>query len=242
MPRRTPLALTVAGVALAALALAGCATGVATDPGDAPSDAAPVTGAGELEVEAGWLAGGSLIALVTQGSSTCVPIASDVTVQADGSLAVTLEDPAATDGSELACTADLAPRATLVALPDGVTPGQELDIVVTYGDARGDTDLDAFDGKAVEDYSPSAAWIDDHLFTLVTWGSSSCAPVVESFEATGDAATLTFVTPPADQMCTMDMAPRVLALTTEYFADDIATVTLTGGSDFATPVTIPIEG
>ena len=43
----------------------------------------------------------------------------------------------------------------------------------------------------------------------MTWGSSTCPPMIESVEPTGPTeVTVTFATPPADQVCTMDMAPR----------------------------------
>lgn len=238
MSTRRTLAL-FALIGAGALALAGCASAGPAPASSGSGAGAPVAG-GELEVDAGWLDGGRMVALVTQGSSTCIPTASDVTLQADGSVAVTLEDLPA-DG---ACTRDYVPRASLVALPDGVDAGAELDLVVTYGDARGDTDLDAYDGAAVEEFSPSAGWIDDGQFAILTWGSSSCAPVVASVTAdSATAATVAFVEPAADQVCTMDMAPRVTLAQVDGVDDDNATVTLTGGGvEFATPVTIPIAG
>lgn len=223
-----------ASLALGALALAGCA-----GQGPAGSGGTDATSGAEIEVEAGWLDGGRAIALVTQGSSTCVPTASEVALQADGTVAVTLEDPA----GDAVCTRDLVPRATLVELPAGADPGAELAVVVTYGDARGETDLDAYTGDPVEEYAPSAGWVDDGQFAVLTWGSSSCAPVVESVEATSSSEVLvTFVTPPADQACTMDMAPRVVLATVEGVEDDAATLTLIGGGpEFADGVTIPIS-
>lgn len=228
----TMLALLSAG----ALAFAGCASS-STPPAASPTDDAPVTT--ELEVDAGWLDGGRTVALVTQGSSTCVPSASDVTLQADGSVAVTLTDP---EGQP--CTRDLVPRATLVQLPEGVDGAGAVDLVVTYGEARGETDLEGYAGPAVDEYSPSAGWIDDGLFAILTYGSSSCAPVIEDVTvADGNQVTVTFVTPAADQVCTMDMAPRVVLASVEGVDDDVATVTLTGGGvEFETPVTIEIVG
>jgi len=220
-------------LALGALTLAGCAgeqTGAGSDPGGS-----------EIEVDAGWVDGGRMIALVTQGSSTCVPTATDVTVAADGTLDVTLHDPE----GDVVCTRDYVPRATLVGLPEGVDAGAQLDIVVTYGDAgRGEADLDAYAGAPVAEYSPSAGWIDDDQFAIVTWGSSSCAPVIESVDATSAAeVAVTFVTPAEDQVCTADMAGRVVLATVQGVEDDEATVTLTGGGpEFAQPVTIPIYG
>lgn len=231
------VSLTVLAVA-GALAFAGCAastpTPAATGSAGGSASALPNPGT-DLEIDAAWL-GGTAIALVTTGSSTCVPTATDVAVQADGSLAVTLADPEAA-----ACTRDLVPRATYVALPEGVDPTRELDIVVTYNGAVDDTDLDGFTGAAAAEFTASAGWVDDDLFALVTYGSSSCAPVVEKVDVAGAAVTVTFATPAADQVCTMDMAPRMTLVTATGAEDDNATVTLTGGgAEFSTPVTIPI--
>lgn len=221
-----PLAL--AAAPLLALVLVGCAT---ASPSGEPD---PVI-AGEVEVEAAWLDGGRTIALVTQGSSTCVPMATDATVADDGALEVTLEDPEAD-----ACTADLAPRATLVGVPEGVDAARELDIRITYEvDGWGETDLDPYEGGPVEEYTPSAAGVDDDLIVLLTWGSSSCAPVVKTAEFDGETALVEFETPPADQVCTMDMAPRV-TLVSGFNVGEATTVTLSGGADFAEPLTIPL--
>ncbi|HYP73106.1 MAG TPA: hypothetical protein VEP72_03395 [Microbacterium sp.] len=235
--RKAPLVLLAAALfGIGSLALAGCASNAATPASTGGADDS--TGSAELEVEAGWLNGGAAVALVTYGSSGCVPSASEVTLQADGSVAVTLEDPT----GDVACTADYAPRGTLVELPDGVDAASDLELVVSYNGARDDIDLDAFTGTAVEEYAPSAGWIDDGTFAILTWGSSSCAPVVQDVIVAGAEVTVTFATPAADQVCTMDMAPRVTLATTPDASDDATSVTLTGGTDFQTPVTVPIYG
>lgn len=232
--RRTLALLAVLGAG--ALVFAGCASTPAS-PGASGSSGDSST---ELEVDAGWLDGGRIVALATQGSSTCVPTASEVTLQADGSVAVTLEDPA----GDTACTRDLVPRATAVQLPEGVDGDNELQLVVTYGDLRGDTDLDAYSGGPVEEYTPSAGWVDDGEFALLTWGSSTCVPVVQDATvADGNQITVTFVDPPADQVCTADMGPRVTLVTVAGVDDDVVDLTLTGGgSEFETPVKLQIVG
>lgn len=227
-------------LALGSLALSGCAG--SADPGDAPDPGRTGSVGSEIEVEAGWLDGGRAIALVTHGSSTCLPVVTDVQLQPDGAVAVSLSDP---DGATV-CTRDYVPRAVLVGLPGGVDTTAELDVVVTYGDTgRGETDLDPYTGGAVEEFSPSAGWIDDDQFAVLTWGSSTCAPVVESAAATSPTEiALTFAAFPETQPCTSDMAPRVaLATVTGVDDDQAVSVTLSGGgSEFATPVTIPISG
>ncbi len=229
--RRTLAMITL--LSAGAFALAGCAT---ASPTPASSGASAAPGATELEVDAGWLDGGRSVALVTRGSSSCVPLATSATLQADGSVAVTLEDPSA----DTACTRDLVPRASLVSLPEGIDTAKDLDLVVTYGDARGETDLDAYAGPVVAEYSPSAGWVDDGVLAILTWGSSSCPPAVQDAAVAGDEVMVTFVTPPADQVCTMDMAPRV-ALAQVEGADDATTAVLTGRADLE-GVRVPLVG
>ncbi len=240
MTSRTPRVLAlVALVGAGILALSGCATSAAAPASSGAGSPSSGAAATELDVDAGWLDGGRSVALVTYGSSGCVPTASDVTLQTDGSVAVTLADAA----EDTVCTADYAPRVSLVTLPEGVDASRGLDLVVTYKDARGDTDLDAYAGGPVEEYTPSAGWIDDGTFAILTWGSSTCAPRVQDVAVAGDTVTVAFVEPPADKACTMDMAPRAVLATTPDASDDATQVTLTGGGgEFATPVTVPIAG
>ncbi|MBD7958389.1 hypothetical protein H9651_12125 [Microbacterium sp. Sa4CUA7] len=238
----------LAGAGLAVL-LAGGLTACAT--ADPATPASPGTaasgGVADIDVDAAWLDGGRMIALVTQGSSSCVPTADAATLTSAGVLEVTLVDPA----GDTACTADMSPRVTPVGLPEGVDPSQDLEIEVIGDGYRADTDLDGIPGLAAPsgqtDYAPSAGWVDDDAFVVLTWGSSSCAPIVESVEATAaDAVTVTFAEPAADRMCTMDLAPRATLVYLDGGVDvDDAPVTLTltgGGSEFETPVTTTILG
>lgn len=238
------LALLGAGVLL----FAGCASGTAgAGAGSDASDGSASPTGSELEVEAGWLDGGRQIALVTWGSSGCVPTATDATVQPDGALAVTLDDGAG-DGAK-ACTADYAPRVTLVGVPEGVDPSKDLDLVVTdaHG-SRGDTDIDGVAGLAAggeTDYAPSAGWIDDDLIAVLTWGSSSCAPQVETVEASDAKHVAVTFADLGDRPCTMDMAPRATLVSVAGLGvdDDGTTLTLSGGdAQFATPVEVSVIG
>jgi len=215
-----------AAVGLSALALAGCAS---PTPG---SSAAPTSDVvTDTELDAAWLDDGRAVGIVTLGSSTCVPMAGEPTYDAATStLTVELTDP---EGA--ACTRDLVPRASVVSLPAGVDPTKDLEIVVT-GMYAGDTDLDgdpALTGVAGQptEYAPSAGWFDENGFVILTWGSSSCAPVVEDVQATGPAeVTVTFETPAADQVCTADMAPRVTVVEVADLEEDSdVQLILTGG-------------
>lgn len=206
MARRAMRMITTFGVvAMAAGILAGCATA------DEPAPDEPGSAAGEaIDVGAAWLDDGRLIAVTTWGSSTCVPTAEEASVDGDGVLQVTLVD----GPDDQVCTRDLAPRASLVGVPDGIDPADDLEIAVSYADAAGATVLAGVPGLAgpgsESDFATSAGWVDgEGLIAFVTWGSSSCPPVVEAVEATAESEiTLTFATPQPDQVCTMDMAPR----------------------------------
>ena len=235
---RRLLALPVA-LLLAAGTLAGCASQPATAPSSSPDS----TGGTDSEISAAWLDDGRIIGLVTMGSSTCVPAADEATLQADGSLAVTLVEPDA----ETACTADMAPRVTLVEVPEGVDPSEDLAITVTGDGYSGSADLDGVEGLTgggMTDYLPSAGWTDvDGQFVLLTWGSSSCAPVISEVAATGPAeVTVTFETPPADQVCTMDMAPRATIAVVDGLEEDSDVSAILAGSPEFDNVRIPIYG
>ncbi len=187
-------------------------------------------------MEAAWLDGGRMFAVVTWGSSTCVPTVDEATAEGQ-TVAVTLN---AGDPSQ-ACTEDLVPRASLGSLPEGVDPTTDVELIVTLGDVTDDIDLDgnaALAGGAGE-YEPSAGWFDDAGIVLLTWGSSTCAPILENVEASVGGATVTFKT--EDRVCTMDMAPRatIVPLTglPDDADDDEFTLTLVGDNlDATVPV------
>lgn len=151
-----------------------------------------------------------MVAVVTVGSSTCIPVAEEVT--ADGqTVSITLSEG---DPSQ-PCTMDLTERASLVALPDGVDPTQDVELTATLGSATGDVDLvgnPALTGLPGEPttFEASAGWFDDGKLVLATWGSSTCLPVVESVEASGNAGTVSFAA--QDGVCTMDMVPRATVI------------------------------
>lgn len=207
--KRRVLASLVLG-AVAALSLTGCLSS-----SDAPAGQ-------ETDVNAAWLDDGRIIAIVTTGSSSCVPVADSAEINQDGALAVELSLPDA----DQPCTADLVPRATLVQVPEGVDPSQDLVIWATGEGYYGDVTLPGVSGLAgpggSTDYEPTAGWTQQQgQFVILTWGSSSCVPVVETSEVTAEAeVTVTFQEPPANQACTMDMAPR----TNFAFADGLSGV------------------
>jgi hypothetical protein len=233
----------VAGIGLALLA-AGLLTACASPAGSGGTPSSSATAkdddSTEQEVDAAWLDGGRMVGIVTQGSSTCVPIAEEATY-ANGVMTVTLVD---AEG-DTACTRDLVPRVSLVGTPEGVDPAEGVEIEVTADGWHGDTDLEGVPGLAVggeTDYLPSAGWTDvDGQFVILSWGSSSCAPAIENTEATSATeVTVTFVTPPADQVCTMDMAPRGVVTAVNGLEDEDAEIfAILTGAEFDN-VRIPI--
>lgn len=227
-------------LSLAALGLAACAT---PSPGTSPSIAdtgSPSADAGEIG--AAWLDDGRAVGVVTWGSSSCVPFAGEPMYDA-ATATVTVE---LTDPEGAACTRDYVPRGSLVSLPAGVSPAEDLQVVVTgtYAGSTalaGDAALTAQPGGMTE-YLPSAGWYDHGGFLILTWGSSSCVPQLESAEATGaDEVTATFVTPPADQVCTADMGPRVTVAGVADVPEDADVTLLIVGGGFA-DVEVPIAG
>ncbi len=225
MTRRLLPAL--AALALAGVALTGCATGEAQGPDGAPDPGGQTMpeGSDVVEVDAAWLAGGSMIAVVTYGSSTpgCQPTL-DGSVLDEGVLVVSLAA-----GAESACDGDLVPQALLVETPAGVDPADGLDVQVSVSDTYADATLAPFAGGPAEDYAPSAGWAGDEHVAILTWGSSSCAPSIEKTTVVSPTEiVVTFATPRADQVCTMDMAPRVAVATLDGEVSRDATVTLGG--------------
>lgn len=227
MTTRLRLLASAPALLAAVLLVSGCAASAGDSPPEASAPAAP---ADDLELEAAWLDNGRMVALVTWGSSSCVPVVEKVT-ETGQTVRVTLD---AGDPTQV-CTADYAPRASLVALPAGVDPTQNVELLVTLGDASGNTSLvgnPALAGVPGEstDYAPTAGWFDDGALVLLTWGSSTCLPVVESVEVSGSAGTVRFAT--SDGPCTMDMVPRATLLEfgpLDEGADEAFVLTLVGG-------------
>ncbi|QIG38766.1 hypothetical protein G5T42_04075 [Microbacterium sp. 4R-513] len=232
----------VGALALAGLLLTGCATtsGGAATP--APTKSSSPTVEADPDLGAAWLDNGRMIGLVTLGSSTCVPVADEPKLDDDGVLQVTLVAPEAAKP----CTTDLVPRVTLVGVPSDVDPADDLQIQVSGDDYYGEVELVGVKGLkpgGETDYNPSAGWATTAgQFVILTWGSSGCVPVIQDVAATGPAqVTVTYQTPPANQMCTMDMAPRAqVASVNDLKESSNVELVLTG--DQYDNVKVPIYG
>jgi len=219
--------------ASALLLLVGCTAGPgATAPSSTPlpSSSSSADGGDDLDdVEATILDEGRLFAVVTWGSSTCIPQVDSVSASGQ-TVSVELID---SGDADAVCTADMAQRASIGGLPEGVDPTQEITLQVTYGDVTDDVDLDgdpSFTGSpgSSTEYTPSAGWFDDGSLVLLTWGSSSCPPIVEGVEGSGATGTVTFAAD--DRVCTMDMAPRatIISFGDDQVEDDDFTLNLVG--------------
>lgn len=225
--------LAASAAASALLVLAGCATSAGS--GGSTPDPEPSSSATDdmvdTELAAAWLDAGRAVGIVTWGSSSCVPYG-EASVDGD-TLSVTLTDPVGA-----ACTRDYVPRATVVALPEGVDATEDLEVVVAGDTYSGSVDLDGLDtslvAEGMTEYEPSAGWTDaDGLFVILTWGSSGCVPVVEEVvESAEGELTVVFADPPADQVCTMDMAPRGTVAYVETPSEDSATELVLAGAEF----------
>ena len=187
-----------AALAASVLLVAGCAAESAPEPA-APSSTPEPSAVAETppvsddaDFEAAWLDDGRFFAVVTWGSSTCVPVVD--TAEAEGqTVTVTFVE----EDAARPCTADYAPRASIAPLPEGVDPTEDVQVIATLGEATMRTELDGDDdlrgaaGSSTE-FAPSAGWFDEHQLVLLTWGSSSCPPVVSEITEASDAATVTF--------------------------------------------------
>lgn len=225
-----------AAAALSALAavvlIAGCTIGPGSTSPQSTSlpSSTPIADDIHGDIEGALLDDGRMFAVVTWGSSTCIPQVDTVTAEGQN-VSVELVD---TD-ADAVCTMDMVQRASLGGLPAGVDPTQDITLQVTYKDANDDVELEgaAVAGTPGEptEYQSSAGWFDDDALVLVTWGSSGCPPVVASVEGSGNAGTVEFTTIEG-QVCTMDMAPRatIVAFADGAVDDGEFTLTLSGGN------------
>jgi hypothetical protein len=237
MTRRPFPLILAAGLALTVGALlAGCASGGGT----APSAGSPSASEASAEITAAWLDGGTMVGVVTWGSSTCRPVVADASYDA-GSLNVTFAEPAA----DAACTLDLVPRATPVSLPASVDGSDDLHIAVTGGGFAGDTVLAGatglVPGDGVMTGTPSAGWTGTAgTLVLLTWGSSGCPPVIADAAVSAPGQiTVTEAQPAADRVCTADMGPRATVVEvpgTEAGATYEVILLTDGGGSFEVPV------
>lgn len=216
----------------ATVLLATACTNPGSAPVDTPSSEAP-------PVAAAWLDDGRLFAVVTWGSSTCVPVVQATT--ADGqNITVTFAE----EDQTRACTDDYAPRASLAGLPMGVDPTRDVQLSVVdpiAPDAPLHTVLagsSALSGESGEptDYLPSAGRFSEGV-VLLTWGSSSCPPLIEDVVEASGGATVTFVTDDT-KVCTMDMAPRLTTIGLSASPKGEFTLTLDG--DGFESVSVPV--
>lgn len=214
------------------LALVGCAT--TPGQGGAVPDSAESAPVSTGEPAAAWLDGGRAVGIVTFGSSSCQPVVGEPSASGQ-SVSVALTDPEGTP-----CTRDLVPRASYVPLPAGVDPTADVEIEIT-GEYAATVSLAGAPGLSAEapvdgvgDMEPSAGRFGDAGIVLLTYGSSSCPPVFEAVALDGaDRVRAVEAAGPADQVCTMDYAPRLSVLQLQQgvgdaMADELVLVSPTG--------------
>lgn len=234
---RTALAI-AALAASATIALAGCAQ---LEPVSAPAPTAESTSAPEpsMDPAAAWLDGGRGIGLVTFGSSSlaCTPVVQDVKAEGQ-TISVMLAEP----DQNAICTADLAPRATFIDVPESVDPGKDVTVSFDGGGFQGRLPLagnSALSASGTSDGKPSAGWYSDTGILLLTWGSSTCRPVVSDLAENQDkkGAAVTFQTD-ATAICTKDFVPRVTVLGVNAPADPAGYVLTLKGDNLDGQVTV----
>lgn len=194
-------------ISLMALSLSACSSDQA-EPSATPSPSDNTSDAqNTFDLEAAWLSGGDSIVLVTRGSSNCLPSVTEVSASGTSQLKVTLE-PAAED---LACLRDFVPQFNVIEAPSDLDRSAPITLKVEYLDAIATAEL-----AAVSDYTSgtleltdSAGWASDTSIVLVTYGSSSCVPMLESAarDAEGNVV-VNFADLATEQACTADLAPR----------------------------------
>ncbi|MEV7631916.1 hypothetical protein AB0N64_05835 [Microbacterium sp. NPDC089318] len=224
--RSLPAAAALAAVALLAAGCTATTSGAnAPTSSSVPSDASTPPFADAVnEVEVAWLDGGRAFAVLTWGSSSCAPVLGDVAASGQG-IRATLAASA-----EKACTDDLAPQALMVPVPQGVDVTSEVEVEVVHGERTGSARLDALaePPRGQTEYAPSAGRFDRDGIVLLTWGSSSCPPIVNDVQSTAAGATVGFEE--VDGVCTMDLAPRLTPILLPESGEAGAfELTLTGG-------------
>lgn len=232
---KTSRILMLAAAAGLAAVLTGCATnasqpGASTGNTAAPSpDSTAVIPDGWPEIQAVWLNADSIV--ITAPGDGCRPTLTDVVV-GDGTLDVTIEKLSA----DATCTEPLLTYGYLLVAPAGIDTSQPLTLNITnwMGDAKTITlDGNPAGGPVPADKmmtpAPAAVWVNDTDIAVLTYGSSSCAPMSGTFSGAGDSLTLTLAEPDT-MMCTMDYAPRITIVSAPDIAKD-ATFTLAGFTD-----------
>lgn len=203
---KTRSGLIAACLIAAVLAVAGCASSGGSGSGSG-SGSSSDTADDSTKPTAAWLNNGASIALVTWGSSSlaCIPAASDVKASGQ-TVTVTLATPPA----NTVCTMDFVPRGTYVAVPQGVVPTKDATVKYQGDNLDGSIALggnSALTGQPAEGTS-SASWYSPGGIVLLTWGSSSCPPVVQNIAEQANGATVTFQSDAA-KACTADFSPRL---------------------------------
>ncbi len=235
--------LLIGSVLAVAALLTGCATNTAA-PGEAPQSPTPTPTEPSMSgdwtasppslenASVVWLDGGKALGVVTwgSGSRSCYPVVQDVTV-ANQDIDVVLAAPTV-DG---VCTQDLREQLLLVGLPEGVD--SKAAATVTLSTAQESQEI-ALAARPADAATTPAGELSATLtplgVVLISYGSSSCPPVVDTIDGT----TVTFTT--IEQACTMDYSPRatLLDIPDAAVGTQLNLVSLDGAAD---PVAVTVQ-
>lgn len=235
--------LLIGSVLAVAALLTGCATNTAA-PGEAPQSPTPTPTEPTLSDEwtapppslenasVVWLDGGKALGVVTwgSGSRSCYPVVQDVTV-ANQDINVVLAGPTV----EGVCTQDLREQLILVGLPEGVDSKAAATVTLTTAEETQEVALSARPADAPDTPAGErSATLTPLGVVLISYGSSSCPPVVDTIDGT----TVTFSA--IEQACTMDYSPRatLLDITDAAVGTELNLVSLDGAAD---PVTVTVQ-
>lgn len=207
-----PRLFLLAAAATLAAVLTGCATNAAPTSEPTPTDDATTPESSSL-LAANWLTEDA-IAISLPGDG-CKPMITDI-VTGDQTIDVTFTREGETDGATpVACTKQLVQRGIYLGIPAGIDTSK--DVALTITNVGGDSETVTLAGRAdggpipadkMANQGVAATWITPTQLAVLTWGSSSCAPIGATSAVDGDTTVVTLELPDS-KMCTMDLVPRV---------------------------------
>lgn len=174
--------------------------------------------------DAGWIEGGTGIALIWWGSRYAIPSVTDVA--ADGQhLTVTVDQPTA--GTE-----DLYGSGSYISVPESVDRTRPVTITVVGRDASFEV-APLIDPVAVAAESPSAVWMPTGVVALLTYGSGCRPEIIESDERSASEYAVTLDLVPHDAACRAILTQHITVLVPTVLAagGHIALTDETNGGD-----------
>ena len=186
---------------------------------------------------AAWLENGGAVGIVTWGDVSCTPVVTDALLW-DSRYVVELTEPDDED-----CAGESVPRASLGRLTEPLDMTTELEIVLA-GDYQGIIRLagDPNPLPEAEFGQPSAGWYSSDGLAVLTWGSTSCPPEVESTEVTAADELTVVLVESTESSCTRDIGRRVTIAEVDASGLGDGRVTAVLQLDGSEDVEVPIAG